>query len=188
MYKQIKLTKKERFQCEAFADLRCENTTLYKRRGGFKRSDIVTGAMAEIAAYKMLKKCGIKASEPDFTIYEANEKSFDKDLTDGFFHFHVKGQNIVSAKRYGQSCLMQKTDPLLKSLETNHYFIYSTVSLDDNIVDIHCCLNTLDLIIGEPKLWRFRTTKVAIYLDDLKNEYNDKKLWSIIHDKIKERK
>ena len=177
----VKITKKERNEVERFADARCaENQDLYKRRGGFKRDDIVIGAMAEIAVYKTLRDAGIKVKRPDFKIYGKGEKSFESDLSDGKRHYHVKGQSVASAMRYGHSWLMQRSDPLVKAPKLNHYLVPTAVSLQDNMV----------MILGFPSFTAlhyahafsdcsvpmFNRTKTAIYLESL-HFLSNKALW-----------
>ena len=92
-----------------FADKRCQNVGLYQMRGGFKRSDIIVGALGEMAVYKYLKLKGVKLDKPDFSIYENGCKTYVADmLTKGGAALHVKSQSLESAKLYGLSYLMQK--------------------------------------------------------------------------------
>lgn len=60
----------------------------YGSRGNDTRSeklfsDFANGALAEMAGHAMLKLVfpGAKVSEPDFTVYKVNKKSFDADIT-----------------------------------------------------------------------------------------------------------
>lgn len=169
---KIKITDKQRQTAEEFADLRCEqNQALYQKRGGFKRLDILVGAMGEIGAWKYFKKRGFTVSKPDFNIYEGRKKSFDADLRSGKRHFHIKAQSQVSVKRYGYSWLMQRSDPVLKKVQYNHYMVPCAVDLEKNIVEIFGCISFKAILekglIGECKHPAFRTYKVAIYLESL---------------------
>ena len=82
MGKLVKIDKKTRDRCNEFAELRSKDAELYKKRGGFKKVDIVCGAMAEFASYHLLRKANFKVTEPDLRIYTTKQKSFDADLTD----------------------------------------------------------------------------------------------------------
>ena len=42
-------------------------------------------------------------------------------------HFHVKGQSLSSAYRYGNSWLMQRYDPLVKEPMRMHYIVPTAV-------------------------------------------------------------
>lgn len=185
--KSLKLTKRDREKCEIFADLRSVDSDLYKKRGNFKREDIVTGALAEIAVYKLLRSYNIKVGEPDFAIYEKGLKSFDCDLTDGKRKFHVKGQTTKSASLYGESWLMQKTDPVLNKNESGHYLIPTNVDLETNEVTIFGIYNIKTIrdsdCIGEPKIEWLRRNKVAIYNDHLEGLMTESAKWSLLYRK-----
>ena len=194
----IKLKTAERKRCEAFADARCDSDTLlYKKRGGFKKEDIVAGAMAEIAVYHFLRSYGIKVGKPDFTIYEVGKKSYEADLIcSGKEHqmdkkYHVKGQTYASSQLYGESWLMQKKDPLVKQSVNiiNNYLVPCIVDMGGNNVYIlgipsftalhsHNCFS-------HPKLEWMRTTKVAIYGETLNCALTDNAKWGMLRKKGK---
>lgn len=155
---------------------------LYRRRGGFKTIDIVTGALGEMAVYKFLKKAGYKTNKPDFTIHEVGKKSYSADLvSDCGLHFHVKSQNLESAKRYEPSYLLQRTDSLIKSPQKDHLLVPTIVDLDNSIVEIYGTIPVTKIVendlLGECKIEWLRKTKVAIYLEDLKT-LSSKIRWS----------
>ena len=170
---KIQLRKRDRTTVEKFADARFggNSDALYKKRGSFKRDDIVVGALAELAVYRFLKEQGIKTNRPDFKIYEKGQKSFNPDLTDGTRHFHVKGQSISSAKRYGNSWLMQRSDKLTKEPTRYHYIVPTEVNLRTNEVIIFGVISFTALhhnqCFMDCKLEQFNRTKTAIYLDSL---------------------
>lgn len=162
---RIQLTEDDRRIAELFADAREENdSSFYKRRGGFKREDIVCGALAEIAAFKYLFKKGLKVNFPDFTIHK--KKSFSADLSDGENFFHVKGQTTASEKKYGCSYLFQKSDKLVTSPKENSYIICCVADLNTNEVEIKADLAAADIVWGAPKIKWLERTKVAFYLED----------------------
>jgi hypothetical protein len=168
----VELTQDERKECEQFADARYqEDQSVYQRRGSFKREDILTGAMAEVAAYKLLVDAGLKVNKPDFRVLGKSSKTYNADLSDGNYFFHVKGQSKASASKYGNSWLMQKRDPVLNNPPIKHYMITTCVDFSENSVEIFCIVPIRTLLryqcIGECKVSWFNKTKVAIYLDDL---------------------
>ena len=177
----VHLTKRDREKVEAFADARCPDDSLYQKRGGFKREDIVVGALAEIAVYKLLKQKGLSFTKPDFTIHKKKEKSYDADLTDYQHFIHVKGQSLSSKHRYGSSWLMQRSDPLVSAPERKHYLAPCTVDLEKNWVDVHCITPFRSIVdreaIGECAVPWFQKYKVAIYLDQLESFLTAKSRW-----------
>ena len=175
------------FQREAkqFATKRGEqNLALYEKRGGFKKEDLISGAMAELAVFRLLKDAGIKVGKPDFTIHATRTKSYDADLTDGVHKFHVKGQTLESKERYGASWIMQRTDPIINKPERMHYLVPCTVDIYTGRVEIYGILSIMSLVdqgcIGECKLEWFRKTKVALYLDHIEGVLSKRARWSAI--------
>lgn len=188
MFREIKLTDKQMISCVEFSELRYTDKGAsgnYNKRGGFKFEDIVVGAMAEIAVYRLLKKQGFAVKKPDFTLHDASKRSYDADLCDGTRHFHVKGQSLKSAKLYGDSWIMQRTDPLLNTAPLHNYLVPCTVDLDTRVVKIHGIIPFRSLVdknlIGECRLEWFRKTKVAIYLDQITSVMTTNALWGIFY-------
>jgi hypothetical protein len=182
----IKITKLERETCEGFAHAREESSSLYKKRGGFKSEDIVSGAMGEIAVYKLLKKNGHTLRKPDFEIYDRRNKSFDSDLRSGNKHFHVKSQTTKSAEQYGKSWLCQRNDPLFKNEGYNHYLVTTVVDLDKNTVEVLGFFPMFSVLkknlIGECKVPWFQKTKVALYHDQLSEGITEYQRWRVINE------
>lgn len=178
------LTKADMKRAKKFANERCGDTDLYEKRGGFKKVDVISGAMAELAVYRVLKEKGVDVSYPDFKIYEAKDKSYDADLTDGLHHFHVKGQTLESKKRYGPSWLMQRNDPILQNPERLNYLVPCTVDVDTGRVEIYGIFSILSLIqnhcIGECKVPWFQKYKVALYLDHIEPIFSEKARWGFL--------
>lgn len=180
----ITLTASDLEKAEEFAELRFGDKgskELYNQRGNFKKQDIVIGALAEIGAYKLLRKYNIKVNKPDFTIHE--KKSFDADLTNGKKFFHVKGQGVSSALKYGESWLFQRSDKIVKAPMTNHYVIPCVVDEIRRCVYIYGIISTSALhnheCFGECRVPRFRHTKLALYRDFLAN-VSDTGRWGIL--------
>jgi hypothetical protein len=172
MSNTILLPKACRQIAEFFADEREGNTSLYKRRGGFKREDIVAGAMGEIAAYLWLQQKGYEVGNPDFTIHK--KKSYGADLSDGEYFFHVKTQTTQSVEKYGESWILQKTDKLVSVPTAKHYLLLCVVHIDTGEVEIKSCVSGTILASkkawGKPRLEWFQKTKVALYLADIKKK------------------
>ena len=177
----VYLSKSAIKKCNQFADERTKDSALYEKRGGFKKIDIVSGAMAESAVYKLLKSRGIAVSKPDFTIHTTRRKSYDADLSDGIHNFHVKGQTLESKQRYGASWIMQRKDPIINDPKKMHYLVPCTVDTENGRVEIYgvMSINTLidNACIQECKLEWFRKTKVALYLNHIEDVLTNKSLW-----------
>jgi hypothetical protein len=176
---KVKLLKRDIERCERFAEKRMNGSKdEYKARGELRESkifqDIVTGACGEIAVYRYLKNQGIESTKPDFKIYEKRKKSFDADLISEVGNLHVKSQTLESANKYGASWLFQKWDPLLKDDHLKDYMVFCIV--DDREVTIEHICHIKDIIdndaLDEPKVWRYKHTKHAIYLDHVKELNN----------------
>ena len=177
----IFLTKKDMKTARDFAKKRCENVSLYQKRGGFKEIDIISGAMAEIAVYKLLKSQGVRVGKPDFTIHSNGRKSYDADLFDGLHHFHVKGQTIQSKERYGASWIMQRKDPIVNSPQKLHYLVPCVVDTSTGRVEVFGIMSIVSLkahaCFSECKLEWFRKTKIALYLDHIEGIMTKKARW-----------
>lgn len=181
--KEIQLTKRDLKKAEDFAKAReSHDVSKYHSRGAFKTVDLVTGALGELAVYKLLKDT-IKVSKPDFSLYEVRNKSFAADLQgENGELFHCKGQTMESVNRYGASWLMQKRDKVINNPSELDYMIPCVVDLDTLKVNIYGIIKYQDILdndlLGECKVEWLRRTKKAIYLDDLK-KLNCKKRWNI---------
>lgn len=182
---KINITDKERKEIEEFADKRLGSSNHYKKRGGFKREDLVAGAMGELAVYKALKRKGHELAKPDFEVYEVRNKSFDADLRLGKKRIHVKSQTKKSSSRYGRSWLMQRHDPLFKGTGYNHYMACAEVDADKNEVELLGFFSVHSIIkkglIGECKVPSFRMSKVAIYFDSLDQGISKHNRWRLLN-------
>lgn len=181
----IKINKRDRDKVEEFANLRCgEDQSLYKKRGSFKRDDILVGGLAEIAVYKLLRKHDFKVNKPDFTIHEKKKKSYGADLQDSFRHFHVKGQSKASAKKYGNSWLFQRHDKLTKQECPHEYIVPCEVCLDTNTVKIFGIITVNQIhrwnCWGECAVPSFRHSKLALYKESL-DVLSNNAMWGILY-------
>ena len=102
----VELKKKDLEKAKQFANDRVHlSIDHYKKRGQGSLDkithDITIGALGEIGIYRALKRLGIKATAPDFNVYETKNKSYDADITDNSGNrFHCKSQCVESANKY----------------------------------------------------------------------------------------
>lgn len=182
--KEVKITSYDIKKAKQFTlDRLSQKNTLYHSRGGFKSDDILIGALAEIAIYKMLKK-HYKIGKPDFTLHSKKKKSYNADLTDGFYHFHVKGQSLDSALRYGVSWLLQRNDPLICNLPDNNFIVPCLVDIKNKVVKVYG-INSIKYLhdnhcFGECRVKHFQFSKVALYWCLMESTITNKGMWSII--------
>lgn len=188
----VKLTKDEVLKHEDFINKRINDSKVYKKRGGFKVSDLIVGLSCEIGAFKALSE-QYEMMEPDTMIYSKGKKSFDADLYDEFGRcFHIKGQSVSSIKKYGPSWLFQRFDPIFKDEKNNEYLVFCGCTLSEKVtledlpqefeVDLFSIAkieHLQDLIHDDErtqcKVWQLRNTKKALYLNDVIEEVN--KFW-----------
>jgi len=183
--KTLFLSKTDQKVARSFATRRVnDNVELYEKRGGFKKEDIIAGAMGELGVYRLLAEHGIEVARPDFGIHDVRSKSYDSDLSDGIHHFHVKSQTLESKSRYGASWIMQRKDPIINKPKKLHYLVPCTVDIESGRVEIYGLYSIMSLIqqacISECKLEWFRKYKVAIYLDHLTPIFTDKATWGLL--------
>lgn len=175
----IQLDKWDLLRVKEFAHNRSMNTKLYRNRGNFKYCDIIVGALSEIAVHHYLWENGIECTEPDFTIYDDKNKSYDADLVAPYNkypyekYFHIKSQSIAQAnKPWANSWLLQKNDPIVTSAANNHYLVCTVVDPNSLEVEIlgKVALNYIhnNKLFKKPVIKTLQSNKVAIYWDDLK--------------------
>lgn len=171
---RVKINSYYKKRCWEFAEKRINGSkNVYAYRGESNmekmKQDIFIGLMAEWACYKYLKSKGIEVSKPDMKIYTGRRKSYAADLMNDDLKIHVKSQGVVSAKRYGLSWLGQKTDRLWTSPDPDDYIMFTQV--DGNEVEIKGVVKASDIvnndILAEPKVPRYRDTKIALYWNDV---------------------
>lgn len=170
----INIDKRLLKKCKDFAAKRVGGSyDIYAFRGESRADklfeDILIGALGEWGVKKYVESLGHVCNDPDMKIYNKRNKSFDADLKVDEVFVHVKSQGMRSVKRYGNSWLMQASDKLVSSPENDHLFAFTNVNLEDNTVKILGFCWAVDMVYGECKVWSYRTTKVAIYLEDIKN-------------------
>lgn len=170
----IKYGKRLLNKCEKFATKRITGSAhLYKYRGESRQDkmidDIKIGCLGEWAVYKHLQQLGYDPSEPDMKIYEKRRKSFDADIYCDEIEVHVKSQGVKSAKRYGNSWLVQRSDKLVSEPKDNQIFAFTNVNLETMKVTIIGYCWAKDMIYGECKVWSYQKTKKAIYIREIED-------------------
>lgn len=163
-------------RCVEFAEKQLQTSKhLYAYRGESNldkmKNDIITGKLGEVAALKYLSDKGYRCTKPDFEIYHGRRKSFDSDLkTKCGWNVHVKSQSAESQKKYGCSWLLQKSDSLVKAPSDSDIILM--VSMEGCTAEILGTVLAEDLLrhglFMEPKVPRYGVTKVALYLDSIK--------------------
>jgi hypothetical protein len=168
----VNISKRIFNRCEKFALKRINGSAdCYAYRGETRKDkmiqDVIIGTMGEWAVEAHLASMGYECTEPDMKIYKKKRKSFDADLYVDDIEIHVKSQGLVSAKRYGNSWLLQRNDKIVSDPKPNQLFAFTNVDLDNRVVDIlgYCWAD--DMVYGECKVWAYQKTKVAIYLPDI---------------------
>lgn len=161
-------------KCEDFSIKRIVGSEgLYSYRGESRKEkmieDVLVGTLGEWAVEAHLKSLGYDCSEPDMNIYDKKKKSFSADLYVDDFKIHVKSQGLKSAKRYGNSWLLQKKDSVVSCPEDRELFAFTCVEPENRVVDILGYCWAKDMKYGECKVWSYRKTKVAIYLKDVED-------------------
>lgn len=192
---RFKLTKDDLQIATQFAEDRANlSYDQYSKRGQSCldriKGDIVTGALGELAAYKLLSKF-TDVDHPDFKVYEKRKKSWAADFVDGKgYKFHCKSQSEESRKKYGPSHILQyggnghgNVDKLFTNRSELDYLVSCQVNQKEMYVDIYGIypvetLFEMDFIRMPANPW-FKDTKRAVYLDDLLN-LSETERWGII--------
>ena len=172
---RITLSNHIKEKCKAFADQRIGGSeNLYRQRGELNRDkmwyDIYIGTLAEFAVYKQLTKIASNVTKPDLEIYSARNKSYSADLVCDDLFVHVKSQGIKSAEAYGSSWLFSKGDKLFSEDNPEDILVFCIVH-DDETVEIKHSISAYDIVkadlLAEPKVYRYKFSKIAIYLQDI---------------------
>ena len=181
MCKTYEIKEEDFKKVKDFVHKRKKDTELYQKRGGFKDIDLWTGALGEVGAYYYLREKGRDVSFPDFEIYKPKDKSYDADMRDGSKFYHIKAQNLESQKRHGNSWLLQRYDKIVRKKIQNHYLVLCNVDVDNRKVEILGTPSVSSIhnaeCWSECKYYLFRKTKVALYLDEMKEKISN--LWRV---------
>ena len=170
---KVKISKYNYNKCVDYPNKQLKTSKdLYTFRGENKKEkivyDIIVGKLAELAVCKFLK-----CSKPDFTIYERRKKSYGPDLRLGNLRVHVKGQSEESVQRYGHSWLFQRSDQIVRNATPYDIIILTSVSVRKLEVQILKLIRARDINKwGECKVPQYRHSKVALYLEEIKDGYD----------------
>jgi hypothetical protein len=171
----IKLSDAEIAKCRNFAAEQYRTSRgCYARRGQVNRGVILKqieqGKLAELATYKFLIKKNFRVDKPDFCIYTGREKGYGADLTDGTLNFSIKTQSQIRGMEFGISWIMQKRDTLITKPKPNDIVVLTTIG--GPLVQIVGLITAETLkqkkLYKQPKSKHLRSTKVALYLNDVK--------------------
>lgn len=170
------------------------DTSFYAKRSQFdnekRKQDQIVGKLGEIATYNFLKEKYPTLIPPCFEIFDKNQKSWDFDLKANNINLHVKSQNIVQSKKYGESWIFQKGNGVNRNydkeifdrLTPNQYVSFVLVDLKKYEAEIKAIVE-LDFLHKKdlfklPVLEKLRVAnKMAVYFKDMK-EFTTK-LWAL---------
>jgi hypothetical protein len=185
---EITFTQEEIDQVKDFANK--IDTSYYANRSQFdnekRKQDQIVGKLGEVATYNVLKEKYPTLSPVDFTIYSKKEKSWDFDLKADGICAHVKSQNLIQSKKYGESWIFQKGNGINRNYDkeifdritANQYVSFVLVDLTKYEAEIKAIVE-LDFLHKKdmfrlPVLEKLRVAnKMAVYFSDLK-EYPNK--------------
>jgi hypothetical protein len=189
---EINFTQEEIDQVTEFANK--IDTSYYAKRSQFdnekRKQDQVIGKLGEVAVFNALKEKHPTLSPVDFKIYSAKEKSWDFDLKANNINLHVKSQNILRSKKYGESWIFQKGNGVNRNydkeifdrISPNQYVAFVLVNLEEKSATIKAIVE-LDFLHKKdlfklPVLEKLRVAnKMAVYFKDMK-EFTTK-LWAL---------
>ncbi len=180
MYK-YNFTEEEYKKCVEFSEK--IDTSYYASRNQFnpekRKNDQIIGKLGEILSFNYLKTKIGNLTYPDFNIYEKSQKSWDFDLKGDNANIHVKSQNIIQSKRYGQSWIFQSGNgknydkEIFDKISPNQYISFCLIDLVNKSGEIKSIL-PLE-ILHEKKLFKLpkleklqNANKLAIYFSDIK--------------------
>jgi hypothetical protein len=182
MYK-YNFTEEELSKCKSFAE--SIDTSFYATRNQFnpekRKTDQIIGKLGEILTYNYLLDKVQNLTYPDFNIYEKSKKSWDFDLKGNDSNIHVKSQNIVQAKNYGQSWIFQAGNgknknydkEIFDQISPNQYVSFCLIDLGNKCGEIKSILKLSTLhdnkLFKLPKLEKLQVAnKLAVYFSDIK--------------------
>jgi hypothetical protein len=169
---KIEIPKKKIDLAKEFAKAVVE-TTNYSDSNQYKKEKIefdhFISKIGEEAVCKIFKNFTDSVTEPDYTIYMGNYKSWDSDLKVQNTTIAVKTQANSNAEKYGLSWTFQsspnRTDPILNSKDAWVCFVEC---YDDN--EYKCKVfpprQINELHFSEPKLDHLKGKKKVVYAKD----------------------
>ncbi len=131
--------------------------------------DHFVSKLGEEAVREVFIKLGQKVIGPDYTIYSSSQKSWQSDLLINDVELAVKTQSLNSAKKYSASWLFQsgskRYDLILNKPEAWICFVSYDPKLQT--CTVYPPYQIKDLPFKEPKLEHLKSSKKAVYLEDL---------------------
>lgn len=182
-------------KCEKFAqDSVLTSADKYARRNQSNvekiKKDIRNGKIGEYGTHSVLLEKLPDLSEPDISIYDKSQKSWDPDLkSSSGIRVAVKSQDIESAINYGDSWVFQYRPNqnydcdvgIFKENDDNHYVAFNALNVPKRIGIIKAIVKVSWLhekkLFKEMKIPQLRGNKVAVYFSDL--EPYKSELWQL---------
>ncbi len=161
----------------------------YARRNQFSlekiKQDITVGRVGEEIVYQQLKLVVPQLTSPDYTIYEAYDKSWDPDLKDlsTGTKFAVKTQDIRSDLEFGTSWVFQYNqnknydcDKEIFKEKNNSYVCLVSLNIPRHYGSIRAIVKTdwlhQNSLFKDMKQEYLKGNKLAVYYDDLEKFEN----------------
>jgi hypothetical protein len=150
-------------------------TTDYKDSNQFSKTKIMydhfISKLGEEAVKYICELAGFEVSEPDYTIYKGNKKSWKPDLYIQNMGISVKTQSETSAESFGLSWMfqdsLQRSDPILHQPDALVFFVKCYDKSGSYICEMFPPKMIKELIFKEPKLARLRKFKRVVYAKDV---------------------
>jgi hypothetical protein len=125
--------------------------------------------LGEEAVKQVFEDLGQAVIGPDYNVYQAKQKSWQSDLVVNSIALAVKTQSTSAAKRYSVSWIFQASstryDSILKHPEA--WVCFVTYDQHQQSCSVYPPYQLKDLHFKEPKLEYLKSSKKAVYLEDL---------------------
>ncbi|OWY21833.1 hypothetical protein C7N43_28655 [Sphingobacteriales bacterium UPWRP_1] len=135
-------------------------------------NDHFISKLGEEAVKTAFENLGHTVTGPDYSIYQAKQKSWEADLYINNYPLAVKTQPTSAAKKYGLSWTFQasgkRKDPVLKQPDAWVCFV---ACHDNNNEHYHCTVyppcQIKNLLFKPPRLQHLQGKKLVVYAADL---------------------
>lgn len=173
---RINLTDSEKEKAMKFAE-QVVDTTDYSDTDQTSRNKVKTdhycSKLSEQAVYKHYKNLGESITEPDYTIYDKDHKSFTCDLVLNNTKLAIKTQKKSDADRYGLSWvfnLSTRKDPMLKN--PKQWIVFTECIDTDGSWDIiiYPPKQVKNIVFKEPFKENLKNKKRVVYAKDIYSE------------------
>jgi hypothetical protein len=133
------------------------------------QQDHFISKLGEEAVKEVFTQLGQKVAGPDYTIYSAQQKSWQSDLVINNTELAIKTQSLVSAQKYSVSWLFQsgskRYDHILNKPKA--WVCFVSYGSKAQTCTVYPPMQIKDLVFKEPKLEYLKDSKKAVYLEDL---------------------